>query len=356
MNYIPRVQEKLAEYALDAVIVSSEKNQRYVIDLPLMDGFVLIARKKAWLITDQRYAEAAEKALGGTIELRIASPGQEKLKLLCAALKECAAQRVGVEEEKLSCGDFWALQNALPCELLPAQELFRILRASKTQEELAYMRQAQDISERALEEVLKIIKPGMTERQVAAELIFRMLRHGSDGGEFRPIVVSGENTSLPHGEPSDRVICEGDFLTMDFGCSKNGYCSDMTRTVAVGSATEEMRHIYSIVLEAQLTGIAAARPGVPGCEIDAAARCVITDAGYGRYFVHGFGHGIGLDGHEMPGASPTSKTPLPVGAMISAEPGIYLPGRFGVRIEDVLIITEDGNEVITKAPKELLIL
>ena len=160
---------------------------------------------------------------------------------------------------------------------------------------------------------------------------------------------------MPHGIPGDNVIKAGDFVTMDFGCLKNGYCSDMTRTVAVGFATEEMKKIYSVVLEAQLAGIAAARAGIPGGDIDAAARKVIDDAGYGEYFGHSFGHSLGLDIHEMPVAAPGAEAIMPVGAMVSAEPGIYVPGKFGVRIEDVMYLTETGCQVITKAPKALTI-
>ena len=196
----------------------------------------------------------------------------------------------------------------------------------------------------------------MTEREVAAELVYRMLRHGSEGNSFDPIVVTGAKTSMPHGVPGDEVIKSGDFITMDFGSLKDGYCSDMTRTVAVGSASEEMKNVYSVVLEAQLAGIAAAKAGVPGKVIDGAARAVIEKAGYGEYFGHGFGHSLGLDIHEAPNANPRGETPMPEGAVVSAEPGIYLPGRFGVRIEDVMVLHNDGAEVITKAPKELIIL
>ena len=356
MNHIAKIQSKLSDSGLDAIIVSSERNQRYTVDFPLMDAYILVAQKHVFLITDRRYEEAAKGALSGLMEILIAAPGEDKAGLLRSAANMCGAVRIGIEEEKLNIGEYEMLQRELDIALIPAQVVFRELRSSKTPEEQHYMRQSQAIAEAALAEVLPLIHPGMTERQVAAELIYRMLRHGSDGGECRPIVVSGERTSLPHGEPTDRVLRAGEFLTMDFGCLKNGYCSDMTRTVAIGHATEEMRHIYSIVLQAQLAGIAAAKAGVTGREIDSAARHVIQEAGYGDFFGHSFGHGIGLEGHEIPGAGSSSLIPLPAGAMISAEPGIYLPNKFGVRIEDVLIITETGCNVITKAPKELLII
>ena len=246
-------------------------------------------------------------------------------------------------------------QYLLNLRLTRAQELLRTLRASKTEEEIQSMIAAQRISEKALEEVLQIIRPGMTEREVMAELVYHMLRNGSEGNSFDPIVVTGANTSMPHGVPGDTVIQAGDFITMDFGSLKNGYCSDMTRTVAVGYATEEMKNVYDIVLKAQLAGIAAARSGVLGKEIDAAARKVITEAGYGPYFGHGFGHSLGLDIHEPPFAGPTGNVPMAENDLCSAEPGIYLPGKFGVRIEDVMIIRSTGAEVITKAPKRELI-
>ena len=193
-------------------------------------------------------------------------------------------------------------------------------------------------------------------RQIAARLQYLMLHYGAENMSFDPIAVSGPNGSMPHGVPSEKPLAEGEFLTMDFGCIKNGYCSDMTRTVAVGHVTEEMERVYETVLSAQLAGIAAARAGVTGAAVDGAARKVIADAGYGAYFTHSFGHGVGVEIHELPYVGPGAEAPLPAGAVTSAEPGIYLPGKFGVRIEDVIILREDGCENITLAPKKLLVL
>ena len=183
-----------------------------------------------------------------------------------------------------------------------------------------------------------------------------MLHLGAENMSFDPIVVSGPNRSMPHGVPGDKEIQSGEFVTMDFGCIYHGYCSDMTRTVAVGSVTEEMRTVYETVLTAQKAGIAAAKAGATGREVDGAARDVIEAAGYGAYFGHSFGHSLGVEIHESPNASPMNEKPLPAGAVISAEPGIYLPGKLGVRIEDVIVLTESGCENITRAPKELLVL
>ena len=355
MNNIARIRQQLVERDLDAILIMDEKNQRYAAGFPFTDGAVLVGREKAWLITDSRYVEAAEKTVPDFVTVQQFDRSRRLLSILKEDLAEAKVQRLGAEEQKLSHSQYVNLERALGMELLPAQELLTTLRASKNEEEIESLIRAQRISEKALEEVLQIIKPGMTEREVMAELVYHMLKNGSEGNSFDPIVVTGKNTSMPHGVPGDTVIREGDFVTMDFGSLKNGYCSDMTRTVAVGHATEEMRNIYGIVLEAQLAGIAAARSGIPGKVIDRAARDVIEKAGYGPYFGHGFGHSLGLDIHEPPMAGPTGEALMAEGDVCSAEPGIYLPGKFGVRIEDVMVLRADGAEVITKAPKKELI-
>jgi len=357
MNNIRRIQEKLIEAGLDALLITDEKNQRYAAGFPFTDGYVLVAREAAWLITDSRYIEAAQQAVDpATCRVQMFDRGHSRSALLQEALREAGVRTLGAEEQKLSHGQYLALETLTGLSLSPAQSILTELRASKTEEEIACLIEAQRISEAALEETLQIIRPGMTEREVAAELVYRMLRHGSEGNSFDPIVVTGKKTSMPHGVPGDEVIREGDFVTMDFGSLKHGYCSDMTRTVAVGHATDEMKNVYDTVLKAQLAGIAAARAGVKGSEIDGAARRVIEEAGYGPYFGHGFGHSLGLDIHEPPNAGPSGEAIMPEGCVSSAEPGIYLPGKFGVRIEDVMILRAEGAEVITKAPKSELII
>ena len=354
MNQIARIREELNKRSLDALLITDEKNQRYAAGFPFTDGAVLVGKEKAFLITDSRYIEAAQQQAEGA-EVRLFDRAHPLTMKIKEALGEIGAEKIAAEDQSLCHAAFIGWEKKLGTELEGVGDLFAVLRAVKTEEEIASMIHAQRISEAALDEVLHIIKPGMTEREVAAELVYRMLRHGSEGNSFDPIVVTGAKTSMPHGVPGDKVIRTGDFVTMDFGCLKDGYCSDMTRTVAVGSATDEMKNVYHTVLKAQLAGIAAARAGVLGKDIDAAARKVITDAGYGEYFGHGFGHCLGLEIHEPPIAGPTGNMPLPAGSLSSAEPGIYLPGRFGVRIEDVMIIREDHAEVITKAPKNELI-
>ena len=355
MNNIARIQEALVRRDLDAILITDEKNQRYAAGFPFTDGAVLVTRERAYLITDSRYIEAAENTAGGCCSVQLFDRQHSMSDRIRAALQEAGVEKLAAEDEKLSFARWSALEKTAQRQLLPAGDLMMELRASKSPEEIESMIRAQRISEKALEEVLHIIRPGMTEKQVMAELVYHMLKNGSEGNSFDPIVVTGAKTSMPHGVPGDEVIREGDFVTMDFGSLSDGYCSDMTRTVAVGHATEEMRKIYGIVLEAQLAGIAAARSGIPGKVIDQAARDVIEKAGYGPYFGHGFGHSLGLDIHEAPNAGPRGEALMAENDLCSAEPGIYLPGKFGVRIEDVMILRADGAEVITRAPKEELI-
>ena len=353
MNNIKRIQDALARQGLDAILLTDEKNQRYATGFAFTDGAVVVGREKAWLLTDSRYIEAAEKIAGGCCAVQMFDREHSLSGLISAALKESGAEKLAAEDEKLSHARWAAFEKLLGRTLLPAGGLMMSLRASKNASEIESMIRAQRISEKALEEVLHIIKPGMTEKEVMAELVYYMLKLGSEGNSFDPIVVTG--TSMPHGVPGDTVIRDGDFITMDFGSLSDGYCSDMTRTVAVGHATEEMKTVYYTVLEAQLAGIAAARSGIPGKLIDQAARDVIEKAGYGEYFGHGFGHSLGLDIHEPPMAGPRGEAPMAENDLCSAEPGIYIPGKFGVRIEDVMIIRKEGAEVITRAPKSELI-
>ena len=248
------------------------------------------------------------------------------------------------------------LEEKLSAKLIPTQREISAPRETKGPDELEMLRKAQNIADAAYLQLLPRIQVGMTEKELQAELIYLLYRNGAEGLSFSPIVISGENTSLPHGVAGDRKLDYGDFVTMDFGCKLGGYCSDMTRTVALGFVTPEMRKVYDTVLAAQEAGMAATKAGVKCADADRAARKVIEDADYGEYFGHSYGHSIGLEVHEKPNCSPSDESILRAGVVCSAEPGIYLPGRFGVRIEDVVIVHADGCESITAAPKNLHIL
>ena len=358
MNHVENVRARLEAEGLDAVLLTNEANRLYVTGFPSSgtDGAALVTKDRAYYFTDGRYTEAAEKRLGGVFTLGKVTASRGYTVVLNEVIASDGLKRIGFEDAYMTVKAYEDYRTKLHCELVPASDLLRSLRESKDAEEIQALIDAQRIAERALTEILNEVKPGAVEREIAARLQYLMLHFGASDKSFDPIVVSGPNGSLPHGAPSDKKIRPGEFVTMDFGCIYHGYCSDMTRTVAVGYATDEMRQVYETVLHAQRAGIAAAKAGVTGKEVDASARAVIDEAGYGRYFSHSFGHGVGVEIHEYPMASSLNEKPLPAGAVISAEPGIYIPGRLGVRIEDVLVITADGNEDITLADKELLVL
>ena len=353
MNHLEHIAAHLDE--LDAMLLTGEANCYYAAGF-MGEGIALVTRRGSWYFTDSRYTEAADKAIGDAAVIREVSRERPFSALINEALAASGAEKVGFEDQRMTVAEHAVYSEKLHCTLTPASALMTELRGSKDEEELSCMIAAQRIAEGALAQILKEIRPGMTEKEIAARLNYLMVAAGAEKTSFDTIVASGPNGSMPHAVPGMRKVREGDFITMDFGCVYKGYCSDMTRTVALGRPSDEMRNVYDIVLQAQLAGIAAARAGVTGAAIDGAARKVIQDAGYGSYFGHSFGHSLGIDIHEAPNAAPGNDKPMPDGAVISAEPGIYLPGRFGVRIEDVMILRPDGAQVITKAPKALLVL
>ena len=354
MNHLERIAQALEAEGLDAMMLTSDHNCFYATYFH-GEGVTLVTRQGSFYFTDSRYIEAAEKQIeGATIGMT------ERSKPFTAwineTLEKTGAVEVGFEDDTMSVSTFRAYEGALHCHLQPAGQLMRRLRSTKDAEEIRRLTGAQRISEQALRDLLQEIRVGQTEQEIGARLQYLMLRYGAERMSFDPIIASGPNGSMPHAVPSERKIQRGDFITMDFGCVYEGYCSDMTRTVAVGEISSEQRDIYNLVLKAQLAGIATAKAGATGAEVDGAARKVIADAGYGRYFGHGFGHSVGVEIHESPNANPANDQPLPAGAVISAEPGIYLPGRFGVRIEDVIVVEEGGNTDLALADKSLIIL
>ena len=353
MNHLEHIAAHLD--GLDAMLLTSEANCYYATGF-MGEGIALVTRRGSWYFTDSRYTEAADKAIGNAAVIREVSREKPFSALINEALEEAGAEKAGFEDQRMTVAEHAVYSEKLHCTLTPASSLMTELRGSKDEEELSCMTAAQRIAEGALEQILKEIRPGMTEKEIAARLNYLMVSAGAEKTSFDTIVASGPNGSMPHAVPGMRKVREGDFITMDFGCVYKGYCSDMTRTVALGRPSDEMRNVYDIVLQAQLAGITAAKAGVTGAAIDGAARKVIQDAGYGAYFGHSFGHSLGIDIHEAPNAAPGNDKPMPDGAVVSAEPGIYLPGKFGVRIEDVMILRPDGAQVITKAPKALLVL
>ena len=338
---------------VDGLLLTSRYSRHYGAEFDIAEGAAIVTKAGCRYFTDSRYIESAQNGIQGFEVLCVDKIGY--IKLLNDAIADFGVTTLGYEENYLLAVELMNYEKNLNAKLVPFNAAINGFRSTKEDWELELMRKAQAITDKAFAEVLPRLKAGMTELELQAELIYCMYKNGATGLAFDPIVVSGPNTSLPHGVACERVICPGDFVTMDFGASYMGYCSDMTRTVAVGYATEEMQKVYDTVLQAQLAGLAASKAGVPGKDIDGAARKVISDAGYGEYFGHGYGHSLGLEVHENPSPNARNEKPMPVGAVASAEPGIYLPGKFGVRIEDTCVFLDDGIEILTKSPKNLII-
>ncbi len=341
---------------VQGLLLTSRYSRYYGAEFDIAEGVAIVSKKGCRYFTDSRYIEAAQNGIRG-FEVIMVDREHPYTQLINEAIADFGITTLGYEENYLTVAEMDSYESKLNIKhFVGMNNQISGFRAVKEDWELQIMRDAQAIADQAFSEVCTRIKAGMTEKQLQAELIYCLYKNGGEGLSFDPIVVSGPNTSLPHGVATDRVIREGDFITMDFGVLYKGYCSDMTRTVAVGFVTDEMEKVYNTVLQAQLAGLSVTRAGVKGKEIDAAARQVIVDAGYGDYFGHGYGHSLGLEVHEAPNCSPSGETVMQAGVVASAEPGIYLPGKFGVRIEDVVIFTADGCENITKSPKNLIIL
>ena len=339
--------------SVDGLLLTSRYSRHYGAEFDIAEGVAIVTKAGCRYFTDSRYIESAQNGIQNFEVICVDGIGYNKL--LNDAIADFGVTKLGFEENYLTVAEFMGYEKNLNAKLVPFHKEISGFRAVKEAWELDLMRKAQAIADKAFAEVLSRIKVGMTELELQAELIYCLYKNGGQGLSFDPIVVSGPNSSMPHGVAGERKIQEGDFITMDFGVIYQGYCSDMTRTVAVGFATEEMQKVYNTVLEAQMAGLAATKAGVPGKDIDGAARKVITDAGYGPYFGHGYGHSLGLEVHESPSPNVRNAEPMPLHAVASAEPGIYLPGKFGVRIEDCVIYTEDGYENLATSPKNLII-
>ena len=355
MKNIEKYQKLIAKGEVDALLLTSKHNRQYAAEYCIAEGVAVICKTQSYYFTDFRYIESAQKNLPG-FAVKMVDTEHPYTKLINEAISDNTVKTIGFEDDTLTVEEYTLYNTKLNAVLHPYAAEINAPRASKEPWEIEYMKKAQEITDRTFDDLLNVIHPGMTEKELCAELIYRLYKYGSEGPSFDPITVSGPNTSLPPGVPSERVLQYGDFVTMDFGCLYHGYCSDMTRTIALGYVSEKMDKVYHTVLEAQLAGIAATKAGVTGKEMDAAARNVINAAGFEGLFGHSYGHSLGLLIHEGPYANTRNDKPMPAGAVVSAEPGIYIPDEFGVRIEDVTVITETGCEILTKSPKNLIIL
>ncbi|MEG1620703.1 MAG: aminopeptidase P family protein [Oscillospiraceae bacterium] len=342
---------------IDAVLITSWVNRKYFTGLKTTDGVLLLTREKSYLIVDFRYIEIAQKCVKNLviIEQRKMS---EQLRLI---EKEHNLKKIGIESGYLSVKDYIKFQAIFSnAELVFDNRvncLLENMRKIKSPDEVECIKYAQCYAERAFYDILEFIKPGRTEREIAARLDYVMKGSGSNSEAFQTIVAAGKNTSMPHATPTDNQVKNGDFVIMDFGATFDCYCSDMTRTVAVGSITDEMKKVYQTVLTAQNEAIATIQNGVLCSDVDKVARNIITDAGYGKNFGHSLGHSLGIEIHEKPFFLPNSAiSHCKIGHIMTVEPGIYLQGNFGVRIEDMIYIGENGVMNLTKSEKQLITL
>lgn len=350
-----KLWEKISDKC-DAALIFSMENRRYFTEFPSTDGALLVYKEKAIFFTDSRYTEAAAKCIGEENVIDSVNL-YDTLKKIFA---ESGVKKVAIENDKLTLAEFENISKKLPdvefitsSMLADAIESIRIVKISSETEKI---KAAQRIAEDAFSHILGFIKPGVTEKEISLELDFYMLSHGAEAVSFETIAVAGKNSSMPHGVPGEYKVQSGDFITMDFGATVDGYHSDMTRTVCLGEPSAKQKEIYETVLNAQNAALAALKDGITGVEADKIARDIIEEAGYGKYFGHGLGHGVGVEIHEAPRLSPKAPHTLKEGHVVTVEPGIYIPGEFGVRIEDMAIITKDGSINLTECPKELIIL
>ncbi|WP_410768244.1 M24 family metallopeptidase [Fontibacillus sp. BL9] len=339
---------------IEAVWITGDVNRRYLTGFTGSSGYVLVTKEKAYLLTDFRYTtQAAEQAAA----FQIVEHGPSVTETLKQLLAAEGITRLGFEEQNVVFSTYRSYERDLhPCQLVPVTGLVEGLRQFKDNDELSLMKEAADLADRTFLHMLEVLKPGVTEWDMALELETFMRKNGASGTSFETIMASGERSAMPHGVASSKVIQKNEFVTMDFGAYMNGYCSDITRTVFIGEPSPKHREIYDIVLEAQMHTLEFIRPGMTGREGDALARDIIARYGYGDQFGHSTGHGLGMEVHEAPRLSKQSDDVLQPGMVVTVEPGIYIPGFGGVRIEDDVVVTETGVRRLTESTKDFIIL
>lgn len=350
---LEKLRAELTAHNIDALLITSDYNRRYMTGFTGTAGVAIVSQNDAVFITDFRYTEqAAEQIKDFRIVQHTALIHEE----VAAQVAAMGIQALGFEKNAMQFGVYEVYKQAVKADFVPVSGLIEKIRLIKTPQELNIIKVACEIADSAFTHILDFIKPGKTELDVSNELEFFMRKQGATSSSFDIIVASGLRSALPHGVATDKVIEKGELVTLDFGALYNGYISDITRTVAVGDVSEKLRDIYDAVLQSQLLGVEKIGPNMTGIEADAVCRDYLTSRGYGEAFGHSTGHGIGLEVHEQPGLSFRSDTILVPGMCVTVEPGVYISGVGGCRIEDDIYITETGNEVLTHSPKELIIL
>ncbi len=351
---VRRLRAAMRRQRLEGLIVTGPANIRYLCGYSGSSGLLWVTTRETVFLTDFRYQEQVKREVRAT---RTAIIRKSLLDDLLGQPGLSKARSIGYESGHLACSQLERICKDVPQKRLKStMGLVEAVRQLKEPGELAMMARAAAIADRAFMDILKFIRPGLSERAVANQLDFFLKKHGADKPSFDSIVASGPNGALPHAQPGDRKLRRGDFLVLDFGARYRGYCSDMTRTVCIGKPSAKHLAIYGLVRRAQAAGLRAVKPGVRGREADTAARAVIEEAGYGEYFGHGLGHGVGLEVHEGPRLGKTSEDVLRASHAATVEPGVYLPGWGGVRIEDLVAVTATGCRILTRSTKKLIII
>ncbi|MFE8695485.1 M24 family metallopeptidase [Cytobacillus sp. FJAT-53684] len=353
MGKLQKLRSSFEKNGIDGMLITSTYNRRYMTNFTGSSGVVLISREHAQFITDFRYIEQATAQCEGYEIVKHSGviPAE-----VAEQAKKLGIKRLGFEQDYVTFSAYQTYEKVIEAELVPVSGEIEKLRLIKTESEIKILKDAADIADAAFKHIIGFIRPGLTELEVANELEFFMRKAGATSSSFDTIVASGHRGALPHGVASEKVIEKGDMVTLDYGAYYKGYVSDITRTLAVGEPSQKMKEIYDIVLQAQLRGMDGIKPGMSGKEADALTRDYITEKGYGEYFGHSTGHGIGLEVHEGPALASKSDIILEPGMAVTVEPGIYIPGLGGVRIEDDTLITKDHNEPLTHSTKDLIIL
>src|SRR4030095_2402621 len=353
MSRIEKIKAILDELNLDAFYITHIPNIRYITGFSGSSAFVIITKNKDYFLTDFRYKEQSAKQVKG-FEIVVNYLASEEMTKI---FESEGIKTAGFESTHLTVQQLENLKKPLPAvKFIPVAERIEQLTMVKTPEEIEKLKKAAEITDKTFTKLLELIKPGMKERDVSAEISYWHKKFGADNNSFEPIVASGKRGCLPHGIASDKVIESGEMVTLDFGCIYDGFCSDLTRTISVGEPSEEMKKIYGIVLESQLKAISAAKTGITTKELDSTARDFINEKGYGDKFGHGLGHGLGIEVHEMPSVSQRMDMKIPEGCVVTIEPGIYIENLGGVRIEDDVLIKNGGVVILNKSPKELIII
>ena len=351
------IEKLICEYkSFECILIESEVNRKYLTGFSSSAGYLVSGNNGSAFFTDSRYIEAAQKEITVCPVYLLKDFKEDVLTFI----SEHGYSKIHIEAEKVTVAHLNYLTKTLKGKKICSDGLLdnkiKNLREIKTEEEIKKIKTAQEIAEKAFDDILSFIKVGVSEIEIAARLENIMRINGSNGFSFDTIAISGKNTSKPHGVPTDNKVQYGDFVTMDFGAVFDSYRSDMTRTVAVGSVSDKQKEVYETVLTAQEEALKILKAGVKCKKADKVARDIIKEAGYGEFFGHSLGHGVGIEVHETPNLSPLSKAELRVGNVVTVEPGIYIPDEFGVRIEDFVVITEDGFINLTSSPKNLIVL